>query len=291
MCFGGGAPLDLFEGLRFGNLIIYLAGGRSCLRNSCNLAKMKYDERLIETQTNETSKTAEIVINDEVIATGQGDNLKAAKVAAYKQALLLLQTHCYSIKLNAARATIKVEKGKNGIDINVTKESADSLTDSKLDASNKGYRMMRMMGWTGGGLGRRKQGREEPVGYLLKNNRMGLGSNDPHANLADYRKLIENYVNSDDIRDMQFEPNFSKEERATFHQIASKFGLRSSSYGTGESRRLLITKKISYNIILNEVLTKRNPKFCERYFVQVPMQKAHLFPGNVAALDLESIME
>lgn len=102
MCFGGGAPLDLFEGLRFGNLIIYLAGGRSCLRNSCNLAKMKYDERLIETQTNETSKTAEIVINDEVIATGQGDNLKAAKVAAYKQALLLLQTHCYSIKVGSA---------------------------------------------------------------------------------------------------------------------------------------------------------------------------------------------
>lgn len=52
---------------------------------------------------------------------------------------------------------------------------------------------------------------------------MGLGSNNPHANLADYRKLIENYVNSDDIRDMQFEPNFSKEERATFHQYANFF--------------------------------------------------------------------
>lgn len=74
-------------------------------------------------------------------------------------------------------------------------------------------------------------------------------------------------------------------------RIAGKFGLRSNSYGTGESRRLLITKKISYNIILSEVLTRRNPKFCERYFVQVPMQKAHLFPGNVAALDLENIME
>jgi len=47
---------------------------------------------------------------------------------------------------------------------------------------------------------------------------MGLGSNDPNANLADYHKLIENYVNSDDMRDMQFEPTFSKEERAAFHQ-------------------------------------------------------------------------
>lgn len=47
---------------------------------------------------------------------------------------------------------------------------------------------------------------------------MGLGSDDPRGNLADYRKLIENYVNSEDMRDMQFEPTFSKEERATFHQ-------------------------------------------------------------------------
>lgn len=76
-----------------------------------------------------------------------------------------------------------------------------------------------------------------------------------------------------------------------YSRIAGKFGLRSSSYGTGDSRRLLITKKVSYEIILKEVLNRRNPKFCERYFVQVPMQKAHLFPGHVAALDLENIME
>lgn len=76
-----------------------------------------------------------------------------------------------------------------------------------------------------------------------------------------------------------------------YFRIAGKFGLRSSSYGTGDSRRLLITKKISNEIILKEVLNRRNPKFCERYFVQVPMQKAHLFPGHVAALDLENIGE
>ncbi|KAM8703343.1 hypothetical protein ACLKA7_008031 [Drosophila subpalustris] len=292
LCFGGGEPINLFDGLRFGNLVIYLAGGRSCLRNSCTASKTKYEERQSEAQpADDTSKTAEILINDQVIATGSGENLKAAKLSAYKQGVLFLQTHCYSIKLNASRETIKVEKSKHGVNINVTKESADNLGEPKLDKNNKGYHMMRLMGWSGGGLGRLKQGREEPVGYLLKNNRMGLGSNDPHANLADYHKLIENYVNSDDMRDMQFEPTFSKEERAAFHQVASKFGLRSNSYGIGESRRLLITKKVSYELILNEVLSRRNPKFCDRYFVQVPMQKAHLFPGHVAALDLENIME
>lgn len=54
--------------------------------------------------------------------------------------------------------------------------------------------------------------------YLLKNNRNGLGLINPKGNFADYRRLIENYVRSDDIRDMQFEPTFSKEERTTLHQ-------------------------------------------------------------------------
>ncbi|XP_017055233.1 uncharacterized protein LOC108097468 [Drosophila ficusphila] len=292
LCFGGGEPIDLFQGLRFGQLILYLAGGRSCLRNSCTVANVKYEERVSQDQpASDTTKYAEVLINDSVIASGQGENLKTAKQAAFKQALLFLQTHCYSIKLNATRETIKVEKSKNGVNINVTKKSADSLGDPKLDATNKGYRMMRLMGWAGGGLGRLKQGREEPVGYLLKSNRNGLGLINPQGNLSDYRKLIENYVKSDDMRDMQFEPTFSKEERASFHQMASRFGLRSTSYGTGETRRLLITKKVSYSTILSEVLCQRNPKFYERYFVQVPMQKAHLFPGHVAELELENICE
>ncbi|KAH8363422.1 hypothetical protein KR084_010025, partial [Drosophila pseudotakahashii] len=292
LCFGGGEPIDLFQGLRFGQLILLLAGGRNCLRNSCSVANCKYEERAsLDQQATDATKYAEVLINDEVIASGQGESLKTAKTAAFKQALLMLQSHCYSIKLNATRETIKVEKSQNGVNINVTKESADSLGDPKLDASNKGYRMMRLMGWAGGGLGRLKQGREEPVGYLLKSNRNGLGSLKPQGNLADYRKLIENYLNSDDMRDMQFEPTFSKEERASFHQMANRLGLRSSSYGTGETRRLLITKKVSYGEILKEVLSRRNPKFCERYFVQVPMQKAHLFPGHVAGLELENVCD
>lgn len=38
--------------------------------------------------------------------------------------------------------------------------------DKKIDNTNKGYKMMKMMGWSGGGLGSKKQGREDPVGYV-----------------------------------------------------------------------------------------------------------------------------
>jgi len=45
-----------------------------------------------------------------------------------------------------------------------------------------------------------------------------LGAINQQLDLADYKKLLQNYLNSDDMRDMQFEPNFMKEERASFHQ-------------------------------------------------------------------------
>jgi len=45
------------------------------------------------------TKYVEVLVNDEVVATGQGENLKSAKLAAFKQALLVLQSHCYSIKV------------------------------------------------------------------------------------------------------------------------------------------------------------------------------------------------
>lgn len=62
---------------------------------------MKYEERQSEVQPADgTSKLTEVLLNDSVIATGAGENIKAAKLAAYKQAVLFLQTHCYSIKVS-----------------------------------------------------------------------------------------------------------------------------------------------------------------------------------------------
>lgn len=39
------------------------------------------------------------------------------------------------------------------------------MEDKKLDSNNIGYKMMKMMGWAGGGLGSEQQGRENPVRF------------------------------------------------------------------------------------------------------------------------------
>lgn len=74
------------------------------------------------------------------------------------------------------------------------------------------------MGWSGGGLGSQKQGREDPVGYLLKNNRSGLGNDACNLDRSYFMQMLKNYVESDDIRELQFEPTFTKDERAMLHE-------------------------------------------------------------------------
>ena len=66
------------------------------------------------------------------------------------------------------RDTIKIDKNQDQIVCGVTKQATETDMDKKLDATNKGYKMMKMMGWSGGGLGSQTQGREDPVGYLSR---------------------------------------------------------------------------------------------------------------------------
>lgn len=66
--------------------------------------------------------------------------------------------------MNPSRDKIKIDKTDNKVVCGVTKEKSDNAEEKRLDATNKGYKMMKMMGWTGGGLGSKTQGREDPVG-------------------------------------------------------------------------------------------------------------------------------
>lgn len=115
------------------------------------------------------------------------------------------------------RDTIKIEKNNNEVVCGVIK-TQEAEEEQKIDSNNKGFRMMKMMGWSGGGLGAKKQGRENPVGYLLKNNRAGLGNSTSNFDRKYFTQLLKNYVGSNDIRELQFEPTFTKEERALLHE-------------------------------------------------------------------------
>lgn len=54
--------------------------------------------------------------------------------------------------------------------------------------------------------------------YLFKNDRSGLGNEDCKLDKKYFKQILRNYVESDDIRELQFEPTFTKEERALLHE-------------------------------------------------------------------------
>ncbi|XP_011180959.2 uncharacterized protein Nkrf_0 [Zeugodacus cucurbitae] len=277
---------NLYEGLPFGKYVLFLIGGRSCLRTSAMRCNVEYEEKEVEDPKNR--KKIQVFLNGKLVCEACEDNIKAAKAQAFNNALEVLQNKCYSIKPNPLRDTIKINKTNNEIVCGVVKQEADNADDKKLDASNKGYKMMKLMGWTGGGLGSKTQGREEPVGYLLKNNRAGLGNESCKLDRNYFRQILKNYLESEDIRELQFEPTFTKEERAMLHEIAGKFNLKSTSHGKDEERRLVISKKtITNELILNEILLKKNPSYIDKYFVQVPESKARFYPEHVEKIDLD----
>ncbi|XP_013103633.1 uncharacterized protein LOC106084476 [Stomoxys calcitrans] len=280
------ANVDLFSGLTYNNFIVYLNGGRNCLQLSAQRSNVPYVEREVRAQNN--TKKIEICLDNKVVASACEDNIKTSKTAAFNKALDILQKQCYSIKLNPSRKTIKIEKSNNKVSGEVIKSQVDAASeDKKLDDNNKGFRMMKMMGWSGGGLGSKSQGREDPVGYLFKNNRAGLGNEDCKFDKKYFQQMLRNYVESDDIRELQFEPTFTKDERALLHEIAKNINLRSSSYGQGEQRRLIVTKKTITDVqILQEVLINKNSRFMDRYLVQVPLSKSELYPDHTEPLTL-----
>lgn len=99
----------------------------------------------------------------------------------------------------------------------------DNFEDNKLTNENKGFKMMKMMGWTGGALGSNKEGREEPVSATLKVGRKGLGLDDAvtdvNVNQKFFRDYLKNYAYDDNnIHELVFAADYSKEERALLHK-------------------------------------------------------------------------
>lgn len=265
--------------------MVLLNGDRNCLRLSAQRSNIQYVEK--EVVADNGRKQVEIYLNNQLVSSACEENLKASKTEVFRKSLAILQEHCYSIKQNPSRDTIKIEKTNNKVVCGVIKTQEEPQDEKKIDASNKGYKMMKMMGWSGGGLGSQKQGREDPVGYLLKNNRAGLGNDACKLDRKYFMQMLKNYVESDDIRELQFEPTFTKEERAMLHEIANKFNLKSTSHGHDEQRRLIINKKtITDTQILYEILIEKNQRFMDRYFVQVPQTKFSIFPDYSVALTL-----
>ncbi|KPI96471.1 NF-kappa-B-repressing factor [Papilio xuthus] len=129
-------------------------------------------------------------------------------------------------------------------------------------ANSVATKMMKLMGWKGGGLGSDAQGIEEPIKPNLQMvNRAGLGSDT--TDVRELRRaahnLMRRYIASDTFDlDLVFSSDFSKEERAVLHQCAQKSGLASKSYGHDKDndRFLVVRKKLDPFSLVRAIVQK-----------------------------------
>ncbi|XP_014291911.1 NF-kappa-B-repressing factor isoform X2 [Halyomorpha halys] len=189
------------------------------------------------------------------LATGEGKTQKIAKEAACGIALDRLKETSFTVLVKAP--FVEGEK----VDRDLQRTSNDTAPqrahiDTPIAESNIGNKLMKLMGWTGGGLGRDEQGIAEPVKIQEREvRRGGLGITNFHDFRKKVTRIIEDYAHSDNKQDLVFTPDFTKDERRTIHELVRKYNLKSRSYGKNEDQRhLVVFRKVQPLEIVQDLL-------------------------------------
>lgn len=157
------------------------------------------------------------IFGGQIIGEGSGDSKKIAKKFADEDLIATLKQNCYTIKNKlqyySAENVIKPR------DQNESSSSSPSIF-GKLQEDNLGFRMLKMLGWSGGSLGSKEnEGIVDPVNLEIKIGRKGLGAESNEKFDQKYiRNLLKNFKDNEVEYDLVFSEDFTKEERAQIHQ-------------------------------------------------------------------------
>ncbi|KAH0952250.1 hypothetical protein HN011_003788 [Eciton burchellii] len=214
-----------------------------------------------------------IYLNTKKLTCRTSFNKKSAKNEAASNALNKLRKCCY---------TIKVKENTNAkSNVTVTTKKIKPETNVRHDDDWKefdciGKKMMKMMGWMGGGLGKSEQGVVEPMSATVQSqvSRKGFGLKSNSCATREMKAKCENlfkdFLKTDMQNDIVF-LDFTNDERKMIHQIAWTMGLKSRSYGPSDKRKLIISRKIEVRDLLNEL--KNFGGITEKYELIEPTNK------------------
>lgn len=203
----------------------------------------------------EGKKCGEIktMLNIKGILTSEasGSSSKISKEQAAVDALAKLKKQCYTIKIKTKFHSDQVID-KALVDSPTTLEPASS---TPLPNDNVGRKLMKLMGWTGGGLGKDQQGMTQPIESTLKISREGLGlaTRNTGSFMKEIEKILRKYKSDASNKDLVFSSEFTKDERKLIHLKAIRFHLKSQSYGKDNERFIVLSKKRNIFEIFREL--------------------------------------
>jgi len=226
----------------------------SIVHRSASQSQVKVDWILNQNKTEDTWETTLTLDGIAICKASSKENVpKKRKDAAVNAALraLLMTQHRMIVKdsnITSLKEYLLINHdGTFGVQqqpgplVTVSTVTSKDANANQLPDSNIGLRMMKGMGWTGGGLGAQQQGIVKPITADIVIGRSGLGFDGTAEGFRDSVRLyLRNYIASQSFGELIFSSEFSIEQRKTIHGIARSLGLFSKSSGGGTERHLVV---------------------------------------------------
>ncbi|XP_065576422.1 uncharacterized protein LOC136037648 isoform X1 [Artemia franciscana] len=148
--------------------------------------------------------------------------------------------------------TVRYKVDTTEIDVSI--EDLTGIQDLKEDEGVAvGEKLLRLIGWQGGGLGKYGQGMKAPISVASTLGRKGLGFNGGRVHKAhpekhfrkDVREYLKKYIRSGSISTMKFSSEFTSEQRKIIHKVAQKLNLKHKSCDEKNDRMLKVNQDIA----------------------------------------------
>ncbi|BFZ05853.1 hypothetical protein BsWGS_08892 [Bradybaena similaris] len=208
-----------------------------------------------------------VKIENNVLADINAPSKMAAKNKAATKALQKLKDICWVIKTKA-----EVDSHNKICKEDMLNELYDQ-SEVGIEEDNVGNRLLRKMGWYGGGVGKHGSGIVEPVSMSTVLNREGLGLSAKKEITEAYKKqvrqVIENYAASGNQEDLVFSYlEFRLEERQVIHDECRRLNLNSKCRSKGRKKFLCVSRKRTASELFDHVMVSGGET--ARYFLVPP---------------------
>ncbi|ESN99983.1 hypothetical protein HELRODRAFT_176284 [Helobdella robusta] len=187
-----------------------------------------------------------VLLNKRMLSKCLANTKSDASNMAANLALEVLEKHCYVVVVkqncDADDDDVVCKTSLMGNQNNAIPGSLKPIPESNI-----GNKLLKKMGWTGGGVGKvGNEGIENPISLESVINRTGLGFIDKNVCdgfIKEINKVVEEFLASGKKQDLVFGTDFSKEERVIIHSVGLKFHLKSKSHGQEPDRYLVLSRK------------------------------------------------